>query len=173
VVVTLDSTFFIKTASSSTSRPLTQEELLQGHPNQRIFVLDPTDPKNPLTKKLQFFSKYEPLSYNRAIPVAIHNGIWHQLANPKNPILGEPYPVIHEHDLEEQAGKGRSIPNSEDNIHEDVQRALDQSIRQSPVALNAIILPRIGLLLEPQEMSATATTSTKTVGYIKSPVNQE
>jgi hypothetical protein len=148
-VVTLDSTFFIKMASSSSTKSLTQEELLQERPNQRIFVLKPTDPKNPLTKQLQFFSKYEPLSYNRAILVAIHNGIWHQLANPKNPTLGEPYPVIHEHDLEEQVGKGGSIPDSEDNIHEDVQKALDQNIRQSPVALNAIIPPRIGLLLEP------------------------
>jgi hypothetical protein len=74
-VVTLDSTFFIKMASSSSTRPLTQEELLQGRPNQRIFVLEPTDPKNPSTKQLQFFSKYEPLSYNRAIPVTIHNRI--------------------------------------------------------------------------------------------------
>jgi hypothetical protein len=95
------------------------------------------------------------------------------LANPKNPILGKPYPIVHKHDLEEQVGKGESIPDSEDNIHKDVQRALDQSIRQSPVALNAIILPRIGLLLELQEMSATATTLTKTMGYIKSPTNQE
>jgi hypothetical protein len=126
-----------------------------------------------LTKKLQFFLKYEPLSYNGAIPVAIHNGIWHQLANPKNPILGEPYPIIYKHNLEEQAGKGESIPNSEDDIHKDIQRALDQSIRQSPVAPNAIIPPRIGLLLKQQEMSATATTLTETVGYIRSLANQE
>jgi hypothetical protein len=147
--VTLDSTFFIKTASSSNTRPLTQEELLQGRPNQRIFILEPTDPKNPSMKQLQFFSKYKPLSYNGAIPVTIHNGIWHQLANPKNPTLGEPYPIVHEHDLEEQARKGRSIPDSEDDIHEDIQKALDQSIRQSLIAPNAVILPRIGLLLEP------------------------
>jgi hypothetical protein len=116
-------------ASSSSTRPLTQEELLQGHPNRRIFVLDPTDSKNPSMKQLQFFSKYKPLSYNRAIPVTIHNGIWHQLANPKNPTLGKPYPIVHKHDLEEQARKGGSIPNSEDNIYEDIQKALDQSIR--------------------------------------------
>jgi hypothetical protein len=147
--------------------------LLQGHLNRRIFILEPTDLKNPSTKQLQFFSKYEPLSYNRAIPVAIHNGIWHQLANPKNPTLGEPYPIVHEHNLEEQAGKGRSIPNSEDDIHEDVQKALDQSIRQSSIAPNAVILPRIGLLLELREMSTTMMTPAETVGYIKTPASQE
>jgi hypothetical protein len=124
-------------------------------------------------KKLQFFSKYEPFSYNGVIPVTIHNGIWHQLANLKNPMLGEPYPVIHKHDLEEQMGKGKSIPDSEDDIHEDVQKALDQSIRQSPIAPNAIIPPRIGLLLDQQEMSTTTTIPVETVGYIKSPANQE
>jgi hypothetical protein len=126
-------------------------------------------------KKLQFFSKYEPLSYNGAIPVTIHNGIWHQLANLKNPTLGEPYPVIHEHDLEAQQekGKGKSIPESEDDIEEDVQKALDQSIRKSPIALNTIIPPRIGLLLNQPEMSTTTTTPAETIGYIKSPTNQE
>jgi hypothetical protein len=160
-------------ASSSSTRPLTQEELLQGHPNRRIFILKPTDPKNPSTKQLQFFSKYEPLSYNGAIPVAIYNGIWHQLANPKNSTLGEPYPVVHEHNLAEQVEKGKSVPNSEDNIHEDVQKALDQSIRQSPIAPNAVIPPRIGLLLKPREMSATTMTPAETVGYIKTPASQE
>jgi hypothetical protein len=95
------------------------------------------------------------------------------LANPKNPILGEPYPVIHEHNLEEQTEKGKSIPDSEDDIHKDVQKALDQSIRQSPITPNTIIPPRIGLLLNQQEMSATTTTPAETVGYIKSPANQE
>jgi hypothetical protein len=104
--------------------------LLKGCPNRRIFILDPTNLKNPLAKQLQFFSKYEPLSHNGAVPVAIHNGIWHQLADPRNPTLGKPYPIIHEHDLEEQqTAKGGSIPESEDDIHEDVQKALDQSIK--------------------------------------------
>jgi hypothetical protein len=52
------------------------------------------------------------------------------LTNPENPTLDESYPVVHEHDLEEQqTTKGGSIPKSEDDIHEDVQKALDQSIR--------------------------------------------
>jgi hypothetical protein len=93
------------------------------------------------------------------------------LANPKNPTLGKPYPVIHKHNLEEQTGKGKSVPGSEDDIHEDIQKALDQSIRQSPIALNTIIPPRIGLLLNQQEISITATTPAETVGYIKPPAN--
>jgi hypothetical protein len=140
-------------ASSSNARPLLQDELLKGRPNQRIFVLDPTDPKNLSAKQLQFFSKYEPLNHKGAVPVAIHNGIWHQLINPENPVLGEPYPVVHEHDLkEQQTVKGGSIPKSEDDIHKDIQRVLDQSIKRSPVALNAIIPPRRELLLEPREL---------------------
>jgi hypothetical protein len=70
-------------------------------------------------------------------------------------------------------GKGKSIPESEDDIHKNVQKALDQSIRQSPIAPNAIIPPRIGLLLDQQEMSTTMTTPAETVGYIKSLANQE
>jgi hypothetical protein len=118
-------------------------------------------------KKLQFFSKYEPLSYNGAIPVTIYNGIWHQLANPKNPALGEPCPAIYKHDLEAQKekGKGKSIPKSKDDIEEDIQKALDQSIKKSPVTPNTIILPRIGLLLDQPDMSATTTTLAETVGY--------
>jgi hypothetical protein len=148
--------------------------LLKGCPNQRIFVLNPTDLKNPSAKQLQFFSKYEPLNHKGAVPVAIHNRIWHQLTNPENPALGEPYPVIHEHDLEEQqTAKGGSIPESEDDIHEDIQRALDQSIRQSPVTPNAIIPPRRGLLLEPWEMSTITTTPAETIGYTMAIMSQE
>jgi hypothetical protein len=148
--------------------------LLKGRPNRRIFVLDPTNPKNPSAKQLQFFSKYEPLNHKGAVPVAIHNRIWHQLTNPENPTLGEPYPVIHEHDLEEQqTTKGGSIPELEDDIHEDVQKALDQSIRRSPVAPNTIIPPRRGLLLKPREMSITTTTPAETIGYTMATASQE
>jgi hypothetical protein len=38
--------------ASNSNQPLTQEELLKGCPNRRIFVLKPNDPKNPLAKKL-------------------------------------------------------------------------------------------------------------------------
>jgi hypothetical protein len=162
--------------ASNSNWPLTQEELLKGCPNRRIFVLKLNDPKNLSAKKLQFFSKYEPLSHNRALPVTIHNRIWHQLANPKNPMLGEPLLAIHKHDLkiQEEKGKGKSIPESEDSIKEDVQKALDQSIRKSPIAPNAIIPPRIGLLLNQPEMSTTTTAPTKTVGFtLMIPVSQE
>ena len=160
--MTLDSTFLLKTASSAI-RPLTQEKLLKGWPNQRIFTLEANDPKNPSNKKLQFFSKYGLLNHKGALPVAIHNGVWHQLVNPKEPALGEPLLSIHKYDIDIQLnkGKGKSIPESEDDITEDVQKALDQTIRQSPVAPNAIMAPWAGLLLNLPEMSTTTTTPVK------------
>jgi hypothetical protein len=75
--------------------------------------------------------------------------------------------VIHKHDINTQTekGEGKSIPESEDNIKENIQKVLDQSIRKSPVALNTIIPPRIELLINQPKMSATTTASTKTVGF--------
>jgi hypothetical protein len=74
---------------------------------------------------------------------------------------------------EQQTAKGGSIPESEDDIHKDVQKALDQSIRRSPVAPNTIVPPRRGLLLEPRDMSITTTTPAETIGYTAAPASQE
>jgi hypothetical protein len=49
--MTLDSTLYLKMASNS-NQALTQEELLKGHLNRSIFVLEPNDSKNLLAKKL-------------------------------------------------------------------------------------------------------------------------
>jgi hypothetical protein len=91
-------------------------------------------------------------------------------------MLGEPLLVIHKHDVktQEEKGKGKSIPESEDDIEEDVQKVLDQSIRKSPIAPNAIIPPRIGLLLNQSEMITTTMASTETVGFtLMTPASQE
>src|SRR5258707_6506226 len=45
VAVTLDSTFFLKIASNH-EEPLTQEEVLNGRPHNRVFTLHANDSKN-------------------------------------------------------------------------------------------------------------------------------
>ena len=129
--------------ASSQEMPLTQEELLHTKPNTRIFTLDAADPKNPAGRKLQFFSSYFPLRVGGAIPVTLHNGVWHQLNNPREPSLGAPTLSIHNYDIQSQTSKekGKSVPSTDDDIDELLQKAIDQSIRESPLAPNAILPP--------------------------------
>src|SRR5712692_8762250 len=143
VAVTLDSTLFLKTAKSYEA-PLTQEELLNGRPNSRIFILDTDDSRNPAKRKLQFFSVYSPIRVGGVLPVTLYDGIWHQLT--KEFQLANAAPGIHDYDKQSTASKekAKSLPDTEDNIDESLQKAIDQSIRESPLVLNAILPPRHG-----------------------------
>src|SRR5216684_7265240 len=135
VAVTLDSTLFFKMASSQ-EEPLTQEELLIGKPNRRVFTLNANDSRNPAGRKLQFFSAYSPIRVGGALPIMLYKGVWHQIS--KDLRLGNTAPGVHDYDKQSNTskGKGKSLPNTEDNIDESLQRAIDQSIRESPLAPN-------------------------------------
>src|SRR5258707_3603396 len=161
--VTLDSTFLSKTASG-TDQPLTQEELLVGKPNSRVFTLEQHDPRNPAGRTLQFFSMYDPIRVGGALPVTLYNGIWHQIS--KEFTLANAAPTIHDYDEQSEASKekGKSLTDTEEDIDESLQKAIDLSIRRSPLVPNAILPPRIGLLVEtPKEMSTA--TAVETVGF--------
>src|SRR5258707_9588177 len=170
VAVTLDSTFFLKMASNH-EEPLTQEELLNGRPNSRVFTLDANDSRNPAKRKLQFFSVYSPIRVGGALPVTLHDGIWHQLT--KEFRLANAAPGIHDYDKQSITSKEKekSLPDTEDDIDESLQKAIDESIRASPIVPNAVLPSQYGLILDaptmsttiaPTEMVAfTATTSTK------------
>src|SRR5258708_10528804 len=140
------------------------EELLNGRPNSRIFILDADNPRNPAKRKLQFFSVYSPIRVGGALPVTLYNGIWHQLT--KEFQLANAAPGIHNYDEQSTIGKGKekSLPNTEDDIDESLQKAIDQSIRESPVVPNAILPPRHGLLLDIPTMSTTMAP-TETVAF--------
>ncbi len=166
--------FVIKTDSSQ-SKPLTQEELLKSRPNSRIFTLDATDPKNPADKKLQFFSTYSPLRIGGAIPITLHNGVWHQLTNPKEPWLDTPMTSIHNYDIKSDTskGKGKSLPDTEDNIDKSLQKVIDQSIRESPLAPNTLLPPQAALILDIPLMSMTTMAPTEMVGFMVVAPTQE
>jgi len=136
--VTLDSTLFYKTASSQ-ERPLIQEELLNGRPNSRVFTLNTNDSKNPSGKKLQFFSIYHPIRVGGALPITLYNGIWHQIS--KDIQISITAPRVHNYDKQSKTskGKGKSLPNTEDDINELIQKAINQSIRESPLAPSTIL----------------------------------
>src|SRR5260370_35789228 len=90
--VTLDSTFLSKTASR-TDQPLTQEELLIGKPNSRVFTLDQNDSRNPAGWTLQFFSTYDPIRVGRELPVTLHKREGNQI--PKEFMLTSASPTMH------------------------------------------------------------------------------
>ena len=122
--------------ASKADQPLTQEELLIGKPNSRVFTLDWDDSRNPAGRMLQFFSTYDPIRVGGALPVTLYNGIWHQIS--KDFKLANAAPTIHNYDKQSNTSKekGRSLPDTEDNINESLQKAIDQSIRESPIIPN-------------------------------------
>src|SRR5713226_1377207 len=158
--------------ASKTDQPLTQEELLAGKPNSRVFTLDKDDSRNPSGRTLQFFSTYDPIRVGGALPVTLHNGIWHQIS--KKFTLANAAPTIHDYDKQSDVSKekGKSLPDTEDDIDESLQKAINLSIRESPLVPNAILPPQRGLLLDKPEMS-TITAPTETVGFTATAPTQE
>src|SRR5258708_2242904 len=170
--VTLDSTFLFKMASR-TGQPLIQEELLVGKPNSRVFTLDQNDSRNPVGQTLQFFSPYDPIRVGGALPVTLYKGVWHQIL--KDFKLANAAPTVHDYDEQSNTSKekGKSLPDTDDNIDESLQKAIDQSIRESPLAPNAILPPRKGLLLNTPTMS-TMTAPTEMVAFtMMAPTKEE
>src|SRR5713226_2210966 len=158
--------------ASRTDQPLTQEELLVGKPNSRVFTLDKDDSRNPSGRKLQFFSTYDPIRVGGALPVTLYNGVWHQIS--KEFTIANAAPTIHDYDEQSDVSKekGKSLPDTEDDIDESLQKAINLSIRESPLAPNAILPLRKGLLLKEPEMSTT-TAPTETVGFTTTAPTQE
>src|SRR5260370_1223891 len=127
--------------ASKTDQPLTQEELLVGKPNSRVFVLEKDDPRNPARKALQFFSTYDPIRVGGALPITLHKGVWHQIS--KEFTIANAAPTIHDYDEQSDAsrGKEKSLPDAEDNIEESLQKAINLSIRETPFPPSADIRP--------------------------------
>src|SRR5258708_34057331 len=141
--------------ASKTDQPLSQEELLVGKPNRRVFVLEKDDPRNPAGRALQFFSTYDPIRVGGALPVTIHNGIWHQIS--KEFTIANAAPAIHDYNKQSNISKGkeRSLPDTEDDIDESLQKVIDLSIRESPLAPNAILPPQKEPIFNPFNISTT------------------
>ena len=127
--------------ASRVDQPLTQEELLVGKPNSRVFTLNQSDSRNPAGWTLQFFSTYDPIRVGGALPVTLYNGLWHQIS--KEFTLANAAPAIHNYNEQSITSKekGKSLPDTEDDIDELIQKAIDQSIRESPLIPNAILPP--------------------------------
>src|SRR5258708_7583758 len=172
VVVTLDSTFFIKMASSQEGT-LTQEELLTGKPNSRVFTLNANDKRNPVGKKIQFFSIYSPIQVGGALPIVLYKGVWHQIF--KDLKLGNAAPGVHNYDEQSETSKekGKSLPDTEDNIDELLQKAIDQSIRESPLAPNMILPPQHTLIIDVPAMSATTAPTEMAAFTMTAPTKKE
>jgi len=57
--------------------------------------------------------------------------------------LANAAPGVHDYDEQSATSKekAKSLPDTEDDINKSIQKAIDQSIRQSPLAPNAILPP--------------------------------
>ncbi len=112
-----------------------------GKPNSRVFVLKKDDPRNPAGRALQFFSTYDLIKVGGALPVTLYKGVWHQIS--KEFTIANTTPTIHDYDKQSSIskGKGKSLPDTEDDIKESLQKAINLSIRESPLAPNAILPP--------------------------------
>ena len=172
VAVTLDSTLFLKTASSQ-EEPLTQEELLTGKPNSRVFTLDTNNSRNPVGRKIQFFSAYSPIRVGVALPIMLYKGVWHQISRDLR--LGNTAPGVHDYDEQSETskGKGKSLPDTEDDIDKSLQKAIDQSIRESPLAPNAILPPQHALILDIPSMSTTTAPTEMVAFMVAAPTKEE
>ncbi len=172
VAVTLDSTLFLKTASSHEG-PLTQEELLNGRPNSRVFILDADNSRNPAKQKLQFFSVYSPIRVGGALPIMLYNRVWHQLT--KEFRLANAAPGVHDYDKQSATSKekAKSLPDTEEDINELLQRAIDQSIRQSLLAPNAILPPQHSLIINVPAMSTTTAPTEMVAFTMAAPTKEE
>src|SRR5258708_22463775 len=128
--------------ASKTDQPRTQEELLIGRPNSRVFTLDQNDPKNPAGRALQFFSTYNPIRVGGALPVTLYNGIWHQIS--KEFTIANAAPTIHDYNKQSSTSKekGKSLTDTEDNIDKMLQKVINLSIRESLLVPNAILPPQ-------------------------------
>ncbi len=71
----------------------------------------------------------------------MYNGIWHQIS--KEFTIANAAPTIHDYDEQSSTskGKGKSLTDTEDDIDETLQKAINLSIRESPLVPNAILLP--------------------------------
>src|SRR5258708_16256677 len=149
--------------ASKMDQPLSQEELLVRKPNSRVFTLGKDDSRNPSGRMLQFFSTYDPIRVGGALPIMLYNGIWHQIS--KELMLANAAPTVHNYDEQSDTSKekGKSLPDTEDDIDKSLQKAINLSIRESLLVPNAILLTRRGLLLDTHEMSTT--TAVETVGF--------
>src|SRR5260370_3534332 len=147
-----------------TDQPLTQQKLIVGKPNSRVFIFEKDDPRNPAGKALQFFSTYDPIRVGGALPVMLYKGIWHKIS--KEFTIANAAPTIHDYDEQSSTSKekAKSLPDTEDDIDESLQKAIDLSIRESPLAPNTILPPRRGLILDTSEMS-TFTAPVETVAF--------
>ena len=159
--------------ASKAEQPLTQEELLVGRPNKRVFTLNQDDSRNPIGRTIQFFSVYDPIRVGGALSVTLYNGVWHQIT--KDFTLANAAPAIYDYDEQSDTSKekGKSLPDTEDDIDESIQKVIDQSIRESPLVPNAVLPPCKGLFLDIPKMSTT-TAPTETVGFmIMAPSKEE
>src|SRR5713226_7797230 len=150
-----------------------QEELLIGKPNSRVFTLNANDSRNPAGRKLQFFSTYSPIRVGGALPITLYKGVWHQIL--KDLRLGNAAPGVHDYNEQSDTskGKGKSLPDMEDDIDKSVQKVIDQGIRESPLAPNTILPPQHTLILDIPSMSTTIAPTEMVAFTVAAPTKEE
>ena len=134
-MVTLDSTFLVKTASSRSNSGSdkgkatkklvhpSNKDLLKGCRNTRIRILPANDPENQLHMPLQIYCNNDERELNNnTIIVCEYEGLWHQVLFPKEvATLAQPKGFIHQYDILDKAT-------------EELATLLDQQAKISPIS---------------------------------------
>jgi len=150
---------------------LSDLDILQSRPNYRIHVVKGTERGNPLKK--DFLAYIEPAtdeSPERKTPVALYQGVWHSLKytsslNEKLIYVSEPFPEIHDHDVE--------VPGQPHNSKlEPELDPLNTAIHTSPAILKEPLAPTTPVAQTPffaitksnfsQSIIGTTMTTTQT-----------
>ena len=150
---------------------LSDLNILQFRPNYRIHVIKGTERGNPLKK--DFLAYIEPAtneSLEKKTPVALYQGVWHSLKytnglNKKLVYISEPFPEIHNYDVE--------VPTQTRNSElEPEPDALNIAICQSPAILKKPLAPTTPTTQNPffaiaksdfsQSITGTTMTTTQT-----------
>ena len=176
--MTLDSTFYNITASSSSVdtielTELSAEELLISKPNSRILKVEAYISGNKLERLFLTFAVTDKRKLDKSILVALINGIWHNLIiKDKRGYAHQPYPSVHDYNLPEEGSRQRSQDfdmactltekwkkeNKDSDSEAEERKKVDQGIRHSPIQTRQ----RIQNIDYPEtlvkEMSATQTT---------------
>ncbi len=89
--------------------------------------------------------------------------------------LGNTALGVHDYDEQSVASKekGKSLPDTKDDINESIQRALNQSIRESPLAPNAILPPQHALIVDIPAMSTTTAPTEMVAFMVAAPTKEE
>ncbi|SRR6266446_3453976 len=123
---------------------LSSLNILQARSNYCIHLIKGTEKGNPLGKDFLVYTRpAKDDQPEKKFPVCLYQGVWHQLkytntGEDKLIYLSEPFPEIHDYDVEVPRYTTYDTPTSESETKKD---PLDVTIQNSPALLKELLAP--------------------------------